>query len=837
MASDSESVLHPADVALPPPFPATGGITQRLRGFARETDSLLQTLWHQFEPPAGLSLIAVGGYGRGVLFPFSDLDLLLLRAPDCVAEDFVRQFLTSLWDQGRQVGASLRTIDESLEAARDDLTVATTLLECRFLAGDAELWHDLQTRLRNNPPWSINAFFAAKVAEQETRHRRFRDTAYHLEPQIKDGPGGLRDVHQLLWFAGRVWQRPELAMFKRVDILDAADLRQLRAAERFIAQVRVAMHLRSGRAEDRLRLELQEAIAKDLGFSAKRGRSAAERLMQRLYQSFAEIQSLAAIVEEAIAHYLATGESLDSSVDAEESPSALLRHWGQRASVAADLPAQMLRAARRQKRNWKPQLFSDPAFRVAFLRAIVEPVRASRMLNWLHRADLLGRILPAFQRVSGLIQHDLFHAYTVDQHTLFLIDQLAELWRDEETGSIRRARREIDQPAYLVLAGLFHDVGKGRGGDHSRIGAREWRSFARRLQLPESERALVAWLVEEHLQMSSISQRRDLDDPEIIRQFALWAGTRKRLAHLFLLTVADMRATNPELWNDWKASLLYKLYERADAFLASDTAPDDRLETARQRIEMLGRDFPSMQRERLERLWRALPVGYFLRYDSEELLWQARQILQRDEEYRVAIRRHRHQGEQIFLFGPDRPGLFQDIAALLDRHSLAVLDARIDTSDNGLALDTFHVLDETRAFQRSAAAHDELATELRNMLHLRITSQPHFGLRHRDARHRFFASIPLQLHLDNDALPDDTLLEVQACDQMGLLYTVGAVIAGLGFSVVAAKVSTFGERVEDTFFIRNGQGEKLRRRERRLLLAALEQRLNDKFPSERAKVH
>ncbi|WP_308388476.1 HD domain-containing protein [Acidithiobacillus sp. AMEEHan] len=837
MASDSESVILPSSASLQPPFPTEGSITQRLRGFAQATDDALRMLWRQLAAPAGLALIAVGGYGRGVLFPFSDLDLLLLRTPDCAAEDFVSQFLTSLWDRGQQVGAALRTVTETLEAARGDLSIATTLLELRFLAGDAGLWQDLRRQLRNNPPWSINAFFAAKVAEQEARHRRFRDTAYHLEPQTKDGPGGLRDVHQLLWFAGRIWQRPELAVFKRVDILDAADLRQLRAAERFIAQVRVAMHLRSGRAEDRLRLELQEAIANDLGFTAKRGRSAAERLMQRLYQSFAEIQALTAIVEEAIAHYLATGQFLDSSFDAEEHPSALLRHWGQRASVAADLPAQMLRAARRQQKDWKPQLFSDPAFRAAFLQAIVEPLRASRVLNWLHRTGLLGRILPAFQRISGLIQRDLFHAYTVDQHTLFLVDQLAELWRDTDTRVLRTAWREIDQPAYLILAGLFHDIGKGRGGDHSRIGAREWRTFARRLQLPESERAVVAWLIEEHLLMSSTSQRRDLDDPEIIRQFALWAGTRKRLAHLFLLTVADMRATNPDLWNDWKASLLYKLYERADAFLASGTAADDRREIARQRIEALAGNFSDLQSVELQRLWRALPVGYFLRYDSEELLWQARQILQRKEDYRVAIRHHRHQGEQIFLFGPDRPGLFQNIAAVLDRHSLAVLDARIDTSDNGLALDTFHVVDETRAFQRSAAAHDELATELRNMLNLGVHSEPHFGLRHRDARHRFFAGIPLQLHLDNDALPDDTLLEVQACDQMGLLYSVGAVIAELGFSVVAAKVSTFGERVEDTFFIRNERGEKLRRRERQLLLTTLEQRLNDKFPSERAKVH
>ena len=790
-------------------------------------DRYLRALWQQFAPPAGLALIAVGGYGRGMLFPFSDLDLLLLRQPDCAADDFVTRFLTALWDQGQQVGASLRTVAETLEVARGDLSIATTLLERRLVAGDQALWRELQQQLQEHPPWSINAFFAAKVAEQDARHRRFRDTAYHLEPQIKDGPGGLRDVHQLLWLAGQIWHRPELAVLAQVEILDAADLRRLRAAEGFLASVRVALHQRSGRAEDRLRLELQESIAGDLGFRSGRNRSAAERLMQRLYQSFALIQGLAAVAEEEIAEFLATGTIHKHVVEPAESPSALLRHWTQCASTDQELTAQALHAARRQQPLWNPQLFRDIGFRATFLQAIVDPLRASRVLGWLHKAELLGRILPPFRRISGLIQHDLFHAYTVDQHTLFLIGQLADLWCHTEGRTLRNAWREIDQPAYLVLAGIFHDIGKGQGGDHSHIGARAWRSFARRLQIPESERALVAWLVEAHLQMSSTSQRRDLDDPETIHQFAQIVGTRKRLAHLFLLTVADMRATNPDLWNSWKASLLYKLYERTDAFLASGTTPDDRLEAARQCMHRLGEEFSAEQRGGLERLWRALPAGYFLRYDSEELLWQAQEILHRETDYRIAIRPHRLQGEQIFIFGPDRPALFQDIAGVLDRHSLSILDARIDTSDNGLALDTFQVLDETRAFQRSTAAHAELADELSAALNAGLCSAPRFGLRHHDARHRFFSAVPLHLHLDNAALLDDTLLELHSSDQVGLLYSVAAVIARLGFSVVGAKISTFGERVEDTFFIRNGKGEKLSRRERQVLQSTLEERLRD----------
>ncbi|MCE5361297.1 MAG: HD domain-containing protein [Acidithiobacillus sp.] len=808
-----------------------------MRLYARAIDQYLRVLWRQLGAPDGLCLLAVGGYGRGLLFPYSDLDLLLLRAPDCTAEDFVSRFLTVLWDAGFQVGASLRSVAETLEAARDDLSVSTTLLECRFLIGERAPWRMLQERLRATPPESINAFFAAKVAEQEARHRRFRDTAYHLEPQIKDGPGGLRNVHQLLWLAGRIWQQPDLAALKQVGIFDAKDLRQLRAAENFLTAVRIALHQRSRRSEDRLRLELQEAIANDLGLRARGGRSAAERLMQKLYQAFARIQQLAAVAEEGIAQYLATGTVGDSAKDLPESPIALLRLWSQRASSGQELAAQTVWAARRKAPEWNPGLFADPRFRATFLQAIVDPPRAQRVLNALHRAELLGRVLPAFQRISGLIQHDLFHAYTVDQHTLFLVEQLAELWQDEKTPSIRRAWQEIDQPAYLILAGLFHDIGKGRGGDHSRIGAREWRRFARRLQLPESERNLVGWLVEEHLQMSSTSQRRDLDDPETIRQFAQVVGTRKRLAHLFLLTVADMRATNPELWNSWKASLLFKLYDSVDRFLAFGTPADDRLTAARQRIAELGAAFSPTEREILERLWRALPAGYFLRYDREELLWQGREIVQREEDYRVAIRAHPLQGEQIFLFGPDRGGLFQDIAGVLDRHSLSVLDARIDTSDNGLALDTFHVLDNTRAFHRSSRAHAELAAELHAMLNQGVQKAPRFGLRHRDARHRFFAAVPLLLRLDNDALLDDTLLEIHSADQMGLLYLVGSVLASLGFSVVGAKVSTFGERVEDTFFIRNSRGEKLRRRERQLLCQTLEEKLQTLLPSGTSKCH
>ena len=392
------------------------------------------------------------------------------------------------------------------------------------------------------------------------------------------------------------------------------------------------------------------------------------------------------------------------------------------------------------------------------------------------------------------------------------------------------ARKQIEKPELLVLAGLFHDIGKGRGGDHSKIGAQEARRFARRLQLSSCDTELVVWLVEQHLQMSGVSQRRDLEDPQVIRDFAHLVQDERHLAYLLLLTVADMRATNPELWNDWKGLLLSTLYRTT----ASELRREDRqiqdlpqIVADKQRAVLEG--IASMDQLRTRALWQHLSGPYFLRYSEDELLWHCREILAyKGCKTLVAVRPHAPEGSEILIYGSDRPGLFQQITGALDRQSLNIIDARIDTSEDGRAIDTFLVIDNSHAFAHSDQAHTDLAAELRAIIEGETASKPRFGLRHRDPRHRFFAHIPAEIRVDNRVLPRYTLLEVRAADHLGLLYQVGEALRTLQLNIHGAKVSTFGERVEDTFFILNECGHKLTDAQAKALTQTLGNILNGK---------
>ncbi|MHB1804161.1 MAG: ACT domain-containing protein, partial [Acidithiobacillus ferrooxidans] len=443
---------------------------------------------------------------------------------------------------------------------------------------------------------------------------------------------------------------------------------------------------------------------------------------------------------------------------------------------------------------------------------------------------LLALILPAFGRITGRIQHDLFHAYTVDQHTLFLLRNLGQIWTGEAPllPVAEAARRQVEKPELLVLAGLFHDIGKGRGGDHSKIGAQEARRFARRLRLSPCDTDLVVWLVEQHLRMSAVSQRRDLEDPQVIRDFAHLVGDERHLAYLLLLTVADMRATNPELWNDWKGLLLSTLYRAtATELQREDRQTRDLPQIISDKQQAVLQKIASTDHSRVHTLWQQLSGPYFLRYTEDELLWHCREILaHKSRKALVAVRPHAPEGSEVLIYGPDRPGLFQQITGALDRQSLNIIDARIDTSEDGRAIDTFLVIDNSHAFAHSAQAHADLAAELRAVLEGEAVRKPRFGLRHCDPRHRFFAHVPAEIRVDNGVLPRYTLLEVRAADHLGLLYQVGETLRALQLNIHGAKVSTFGERVEDTFFILNERGRKLTETQVGALIHALSDILN-----------
>jgi len=825
-----------------------------LRQRCRSMDSTLRKLW---QTPSGtdasaadhLTLVAVGGYGRGTLFPGSDIDLLILTPSSdltAIQKHFIEAFLTRLWDLQMQVGHSVRGVEECLQEARQDLGVATTLLESRYLAGSRPLLQQLSDALQENPPWSPPLFFAAKLAERENRHTRCSNTAFHLEPNLKEGPGALRDIHHLQWLAASVFGEGSLHRLRDEDIITSEEYRQLLRAQALLSRLRIALHYATGRHEDRLRLDLQVPLARQMGYADRPGRSAVEQLMQKLYRAFADILRIAAIAQENIAQRLAAGTTAPMAADRRvalpmptlrRDDSQLLRHILRLFRSLAEDPRRSTLDAQTQRHLYALRnaihprdLDRDPIAQEELLAIFAQPDGAYRSLKMMQQCGLLARILPAFGRITGRIQHDLFHVYTVDQHTLFLLRNIGQIWTNEtpQMPVANAAREQVEKPELLVLAGLFHDIGKGRGGDHSKIGAQEARHFARRLRLSPRDTELIVWLVEQHLQMSSVSQRRDLEDPQVIRDFAHLVQDERHLVYLLLLTVADMRATNPELWNDWKGLLLSTLYRATASEL--------------QREERQTRDLPQIvadkQQAVLERiagtdqpraraLWQHLSGPYFLRYTEDELLWHCQEILaHKTRKPLVAVRPRAPEGSEILIYGSDRPGLFQQITGALDRQSLNIIDARIDTSEDGRAIDTFLVIDNSHAFAHSAEAHADLGNELRAIIEGEAVSKPRFGLRHRDPRHRFFAHVPAEIRVDNGALLRYTLLEVRAADHLGLLYQVGETLCALRLNIHGAKVSTFGERVEDTFFILNERGCKLTETQAKTLIQALDDILN-----------
>jgi len=836
-----------------------GGSTL-LTQHCRLVDGVLREIWRQIPArlqlpqSAGLALVAVGGYGRGELFPDSDIDLLILGTGPAAApqQAFVEAFLTTLWDLQLQVGHSFRTPAECMEEARGDLGIATTLLEARFLAGARTLARHLHQQIRAKPPWPPALFFSAKIAEQEARHARFSDTAYHLEPHIKDGPGGLRDLHQLQWLAWSGLGDGRLRHLQEAEIITAGEYRQLLQARNFLSRLRIGLHYAAGRREDRLRLDLQPLLAAQLGFHDAADHSAVEQLMQNIYRVFASIARISAIAQENLARHIASAtmpaplveggialrqDSIGFAPDhpAEPALPSILKLFRR---LAEDPQQRGLNAATQRelyalRRHLRPQMLrDDPLARSELLAILAKPEGVYRTLSAMHQCGILARLLPAFGRITGQIQHDLFHVYTVDQHTLFLLRQMGCFWASghSDLPVIEEARLRIDRPELLVIAGIFHDIAKGQGGDHSRLGAREVKRFAHDMGLDRADTRLLAWLVQHHLDMSGVSQRRDLEDPRVIQDFARMVGDERRLSYLLLLTIADMRATNPDLWNDWKGMLLSTLYRGVRSELQRNTiAPKDRRTLLRAKKRDLLAALPAQVQAPAQALWRTLGSDYFMRYGHDELLWHTQSILQHPGRRTLVFARPcQPVGTELLIYGRDVPGLFLRITSALDKQSLSILDARIDTSADGHALDTFIVLDESHAFAHSPDANQDLGEHLRAIIDGEAVSVPRFGLRHHGARHRFFAQNPVVVSVDNAALQRYTLLEVTAADRLGLLYQVGEVLLALNLSIHGAKVSTFGERVEDTFFILDENGKKLAEAQRERLRSALLDALQQK---------
>ena len=807
--------------------PSATAASHLIRALARHVDRTLVDLWLHTAMPLGGALVAVGGYGRGELFPHSDVDVLVLLPPgdiqgNAALKAGIEGFITACWDIGVEIGSSVRTVAECLAEAQRDVTVQTSLLESRFLAGSRTLFRTF--RDADVKAVDPKAFLRAKTLEMAQRHQKYENTPYALEPNCKESPGGLRDLQMLIWVAraaglGRAWS--ELAA---KGLVTPFEVKQLQHNEGILRLVRARLHLVAGRREDRLVFDLQTAVADSIGYRPTRAQRASEVLMRRYYWAAKAVVQLNQIVlqglEERItgstdapmrtidARFLDRAGLLEVASDDlyARDPRAILQTFLIYQTVPGinGLSARTLRALYNARSLMNAAFRRDPVNRATFMAIVRHPEGHTHVFRLMNETSVLGRYLWVFRRIVGQMQHDLFHVYTVDQHIMMVLRNMRRFFIPEhahEYPLCSQLGAQFDDPWVLYVAALFHDVAKGRGGDHSEIGAREARRFCRDHGVDAENAALIEFLVAQHLRMSRIAQKEDMSDPEVIEAFARLVGTERRLNALYLLTVADIRGTSPKVWNAWKGKLLEDLYRLTLRALGGakpnlDAETEMRKQEARQ-ILALHSALPGTEVP----LWATLDIGYFVRHDAADIAWHARSLW-RHLKTTVPVVRARlsslGEGLEVLVYTPDRRDLFARICGFFDSAGYNILDAKVHTSKAGYALDTFQVV--------SPLGHEylrDLIPMVEAQLAQAVASTGALPAPARGRVSRRVRSFPItpRITLHPDERGQRWVLGVSTSDRTGLLYAIARVLAKHHINLQLAKISTLGERVEDTFLI------------------------------------
>src|SRR5574343_50920 len=827
----------------------TRHLHRSLHKLAHLVDGLLIQLWQQACFGHDFALAAVGGFGRGELFPYSDVDVLVLLPDGQTPENTpglkqqLEAFIGSGWDSGLEIGSSVRTVSECLAESAKDITVQTSLLESRLITGNTDLFGTV--RQRYDAARDPMAFMQAKVLEMRQRHTKFEDTPYALEPNCKESPGGLRDLQIILWVARAAGLGDSWDALARSGLATPHEARHIKRNEALLSLIRTRLHLIARRREDRLVFDLQTAVAESFGHQADTtadGRlalRASEKLMRDYYWAAKAVTQLNQILLLNIEDHLRSqrGEVVSSfrpindrffekagllevaSDDLyEKHPHAILETFlmYQASPGIKGLSARTLRALYNARGVMDAHFRADPVNRETFLKILQQPYGITHAMRLMNQTSVLGRYLWVFRRIVGQMQHDLFHAYTVDQHILMVLRNVRRFFMAEhahEYPFCSQLASGWDQPWILYTAALFHDIAKGRGGDHSQLGMAEVRTFCRQHKIAKADTNQIAFLVGEHLTMSHVAQKEDLSDPDVIARFARRVGNERQLTALYLLTVADIRGTSPKVWNAWKGKLLEDLYKSTLRVLGG-RAPDANAEVeARKREALVQLALSALPFEAHKALWATLDVSYFMRHEAADIAWHTRHLSRHVGTLQPVVRARQSlagEGLQVLVYAPDQRDLFARICGYFDRAGFSILDARVHTAHNGYALDTFQVVSATLQ-----GHYRELTHMVENDLSHAIVQGgplPEPGRKRVSRRVKSFPITP-RVTLRPDEKAQRWLLGISASDRAGLLYLVARVLARHNLSVQLAKVSTLGERVEDTFLI---QGAELQNNQRQI---------------------
>ena len=810
--------------ALQARFRETADGTMVLREHRRLVDRVLKEMWRQLRLPAPLALLAVGGYGRGELYPHSDIDVLVLlpEAPSPGLTVTIEELVGRLWDTGLELSHSVRTVAECVEEATKDVTVMTSLLEGRLLTGNRALFARFDRARREC--LDRQGFFKAKRLEQEQRHTKFQDSPYTLEPNLKEAPGGLRDLQVILWISRACGLGNSWAELAKRGLITAEEGRQAHRHYKLLQDLRVRLHYAAGRREDRLLFDYQESLARGLGYSATAHRRAGEQLMQAYFRTAKAVTQLNAILLQNLGtqifpvrnsdtrtineRFRRVGELLDAFPPDvfEREPSAILESFliMQQHPELKGMTAQTLRALWRARSRIDAAFRRDPRNRAAFLALLQQPRGIVHEFRRMNQYGILGRYLPVFRRIVGQMQHDLFHVYTVDQHILTVVRNLRRFTMLEFAHEYPLCSRLIagfERHWLLYIAAIFHDIAKGRGGDHSQLGRLEARRFCRAHGLAPEDAKLVEFLVEHHLTMSSVAQKQDLSDPEVVRRFADTAGTERRLVALYLLTVADIRGTSPKVWNAWKGKLLEDLFRATQYLLKggkieADQYIQSKQDEARRLLRLYGLS-DTVQ----DPLWRHFDVPYFLRHDPQEIAWHTRLLHYRSDADRPVVKARLSpagEGLQVVIYVPDQHDLFARICGYFGSIGFSIVDAKIYTTRHGYALDTFQVMDigsVPHPRDMIAQIESELADWLVKQVPL---PKPVQGRVSRRVKH--FPIAP-EVRIVPDEKGQYHSLSITAGDRPGLLYAIALVLSRYGVDLRTAKIVTLGERAEDVFVV------------------------------------